>query len=159
MDRGVAAGAAAAVSPQRGWLCRLTYALLVLYYPAWNPQYALYLLPFLILIWPGLRGVFYALALTFLCLAEHPTYANLIGLGQQTTLLLVIICARTALLIAIALDLGLALFRPMSRVRWLPLGLAAISVVRSAGGCADVSRGDMQPNAGRPARFGPWRST
>ena len=106
----------------------LTYALLVLYYPAWNPQYALYLLPFLILIWPGLRGVFYALALTFLCLAEHPIYANLIGPGQQTTLLLVIICARTALLMAIALDLGLALFRPMGRVRWLPVGVAAMAV-------------------------------
>ena len=106
----------------------LTYALLVLYYPAWNPQYALYLLPFLILLWPGLRGVFYALALTSLCLAEHPTYANLIGLGQQPTLLLVIICARTALLLAIALDLGLALFRPLSRARWVPLGLAAMAV-------------------------------
>ena len=80
----------------------LTYALLLLYYPAWNPQYALYLLPFLILLWPSLRGVFYALALTFLCLAEHPIYVNLIGTGQQPTLLLVIIVARTALLVAIA---------------------------------------------------------
>ena len=72
--------------------------------------------------------MFYALVLTALCLAEHPTYANLIGFGKQTTLLLVIICARTALLIAMALDLGLALFRPLSRVRWAPLGLAALSV-------------------------------
>ena len=106
----------------------LTYALLMLYYPAWNPQYALYLLPFLILSWPSLRGVFYALALTFLCLAEHPVYANLIGPDQQPTLLLVIICARTVLLIGIALDLGLALFRPLSRARWVPVGLAATAV-------------------------------
>ena len=106
----------------------LTYALLLLYYPAWNPQYALYLLPFLILSWPSLRGVFYALALTAVCLAEHPVYANLIGLGQQPTLLLVLICARTVLLIGIALDLGLALFRPMSRARWAPLGLAGLSL-------------------------------
>ena len=107
----------------------LTYALLLLYNPAWNPQYALYLLPFLILLWPNLRGVFYALALTVVCLAEHPVYVNLIGLGQQPTLLLMIICARTALLVAIALDLGLALFRPLSRVRWVPLGLAGLSVL------------------------------
>ena len=135
----------------------LTYALLVLYYPAWNPQYALYLLPFLILLWPGLRGVFYALALTLLCLAEHPIYANLIGPGQQTTLLLVIICARTALLMAIALDLGLALFRPMGRVRWLPVGVAAMAVAASASGCADVCAGILgrtvggQPGSGRGA--------
>ena len=119
----------------------LTYALLVLYYPAWNPQYALYLLPFLVLLWPGPRGVFYALALTALCLAEHPTYANLIGLGRQPTLLLVIICARTVLLVAIALDLGLALFRPLSRVRWAPLGLAAISVAALLAAAPMFARG------------------
>ncbi len=107
----------------------LTYALLLLYYPAWNPQYALYLLPFLVLLWPSLRGVCYALALSALCLAEHPVYANLIGPNQQQTLLLVIICARTVLLIGIALDLGLALFRPTSRARWVPVGLAGLSVV------------------------------
>ena len=119
----------------------LTYALLVLYYPAWNPQYALYLLPFLVLLWPSPRGVFYALALTALCLAEHPTYANLIGLGKQQTLLLVIICARTVLLVAIALDLGLALFRPLSRVRWAPLGLAAISVAALLAAAPMFARG------------------
>ena len=107
----------------------LTYALLLLYYPAWNPQYALYLLPFLILSWPGLRGVFYALALTFLCLVEHPIYANLIKPGEQPSLLLAIIVARTILLLAIALDLGLTLLRPTSRVRWVSVGLAGLSVL------------------------------
>ena len=113
----------------------------MLYYPAWNPQYALYLLPFLVLLWPSPRGVFYALALTALCLAEHPTYANLIGLGKQQTLLLVIICARTLLLVAIALDLGLALFRPLSRVRWVPLGLAAISLAALLAAAPMFARG------------------
>jgi hypothetical protein len=107
----------------------LTYALLLLYYPAWNPQYALYLLPFLVLLWPSLRGVCYALALSAVCLAEHPVYVNLIGPNQQPSLLLVIIVARTALLIAIALDLGLMLLRPASRVRWAPVGLAGLSVL------------------------------
>ena len=107
----------------------LTYALLLLYYPAWNPQYTLYLLPFLILLWPNLRGVFYALALTFLCLAEHPIYANLIKPGEQPSLLLVIIVARTALLVAIALDMGVSLLRPASRARWVSVGLAGLSVL------------------------------
>jgi len=52
----------------------------------------------------------------------------LIGPDQQPTLLLVIICARTAFLLAIALDLGLALFRPVGRARWVPVGLAALAV-------------------------------
>ena len=82
-----------------------------------------------------------ALALTALCLAEHPTYANLIGLGKQQTLLLVIICPRTVLLVAIALDLGLALFRPLSRVRWAPLGLAAISVAALLAAAPMFARG------------------
>ena len=47
---------------------------------------------------PASAACVYALALTVLCLAEHPVYVNLIGLGQQPTLLLIIICARTVLL-------------------------------------------------------------
>ena len=49
----------------------LTYALLVLYYPAWNPQYVFfYLLPFLVLLWPGPPGASDALALMASCLAD-----------------------------------------------------------------------------------------
>ncbi len=84
-----------------------TYALLLLAYPAWNPQYALYLLPFLVLLWPNWRGVGYALALSMLVLIEHPIYHNLIGPNYPSAfsrligidykqLFLVIILARTA---------------------------------------------------------------
>ena len=158
VDRGVAAGAAAAGCPQRGRLCRFDLcASRAILSGLESPVRALFT-AFLVLLWPGPRGVFYALALTALCLAEHPVYANLIGFGKQTTLLLVIICARTALLIAIALDLGLALFQPMSRVRWASLGLAALSVVTLLA-AAPMFAGATQPNTGRRARFGSSRST
>jgi hypothetical protein len=106
----------------------LTYALLLLYYPAWNPQYALYLLPLLILCFPSLRGVLYALALTAFCFAEHPIYANLTGAGHYPPLLLLLIIGRTLLLVAVSLDLGLALLRPTSRARWASVALAGVSV-------------------------------
>ena len=93
-----------------------TYCLLLLAYPAWNPQYGLYLLPFLMLIWPDARGLFYALGLSGLILLEHPIYFNLIGpdyapeyarlIGiNYRQLLVAIISARTAVLLAIGLDL------------------------------------------------------
>jgi hypothetical protein len=103
----------------------LTYALLLLCYPAWNPQYALYLLPFIVLVWPGARGVFYALGLSGLCLLEHPVYVNLIGFGRPQPLLMIVV-ARAALLLAIALDLALDLLRPARQARRAALSLAGV---------------------------------
>lgn len=117
----------------------LTYAVLLLAYPAWNPQYALYLLPFLVLIWPSARGLIYALALSALTLAEHPIYFNLIGPNdyspaiQQmievdyTHLLWLIVLLRTGALAMVAVDLGWMLLRPASR-RWAPALVAAVMV-------------------------------
>jgi len=117
-----------------------TYALLLLAYPAWNPQYALYLLPFLILLWPNWRGTGYALALSMLVLIEHPIYHNLLGPDYPPAFLrlidvdykqlfFVIILARTAVLLAIALDLTMALVRLPRRVRWAPVGLACAALL------------------------------
>jgi hypothetical protein len=118
----------------------LTYTILLLAYPSWNPQYALYLLPFLALIWPGWRGVGYALALTFLVLLEHPIYHNLIGPDyalihrrlievDYRQLFLALIIARTLLLVALALDLTRLLFPRLHRWHWLPAGLAAAATL------------------------------
>ncbi len=117
-----------------------TYALLLLAYPAWNPQYALYLLPFLILLWPNWRGTGYALALSMLVLIEHPIYHNLLGPDYPPAfsrlidvdykyLFFVIILARTAVLFAIALDLTMSLVRLPRRVRWAPVGLACAALL------------------------------
>lgn len=128
--------------PQEAWrvvsFAALTYAILLLAYPAWNPQYALYLLPFLVLLWPGARGLTYALLLSGFVLLEHPIYFNLIGpnyppttqqiLGlDHTRLLWVIVGLRTLVLIAIAADLGWMLMRPTAR-RLTPV-LAALATI------------------------------
>lgn len=113
----------------------LTYAILLLAYPAWNPQYVLYLLPFLILLWPGMRGVLYTLLLSGLTLLEHPIYHNLLGPGYPPAyanwveadykqIFLLIIVLRTLLLAVIAINLALHLYRPQTRARWLPVATA-----------------------------------
>ncbi len=128
--------------PQDDWrviaFAALTYTILLLAYPAWNPQYALYLLPFLVLIWPNARGLTYALVLSGFVLLEHPVYFNLVGpnyppatqqiLGvDYTRLLWVIVTLRTVVLVAIAADLGWMLFRPAAR-RLAPV-IAALATV------------------------------
>jgi hypothetical protein len=118
----------------------LTYTILLLAYPSWNPQYALYLLPFFVLLWPDGRGVAYALALSFLVLIEHPVYHNLIGpdyspvdrqliTANYRQLFLLIIVARTLFLAALAVELLLVLFAKRPQLRWLPPALAMFSVL------------------------------
>ncbi len=118
----------------------VTYAILLLSYTAWNPQYALYLLPFLALLWPNGRGVLYALALMFLTLLEHPIYHNLIGPDYAPVhrqlididyrqLFLAIIIARTVLLIAITVDLVGELIPRVTRLRWLPLATGILATL------------------------------
>jgi hypothetical protein len=118
----------------------LTYTLLLLAYPSWNPQYALYLLPFLVVLWPGGRGLCYALALSLLVLIEHPIYHNLIGpdyspLHRQwiaidyRQLFLAIILLRTLILLAIAVDFALTTLQWRPRLAWLPVGLAGAAVL------------------------------
>jgi hypothetical protein len=116
-----------------------TYTLQLLSYPAWNPQYALYLLPFVAVLWPNGRGVFYALGLSGLVLLEHPIYFNLIGpdyppeyvarIGiEYRRLLVLLVVARTALLAALALDLCAVLLRLAPWLRRASLALAAAAV-------------------------------
>jgi hypothetical protein len=118
----------------------LTYAILLLAYSAWNPQYALYLLPFLALLWPNARGLTYALALTFLVLLEHPVYHNLIGPDyapgarqliaiDYRQLFLAIIIARTALLVLLAVDLARTALGWRPRLHWLLAALAGMVAV------------------------------
>jgi hypothetical protein len=128
--------------PQEDWrivaFAAFTYAVLLLAYPAWNPQYALYLLPFLLLLRPSVRGLSYALLLSAFVLAEHPVYFNLIGpdyppttqqlLGvDYTRLLWIIVSGRTVVLAAIAVDLGWMLLYPTAR-RLAPV-LAALATL------------------------------
>lgn len=118
----------------------LTYTILLVAYPAWNPQYVLYLLPFLILLWPGVRGLLYALLLSTLILLEHPIYHNLLGPGYPPAyanlveadykqIFLLIIIIRTLLLLVIGINLALHLYWPQVRARWLPVATAGCTVL------------------------------
>lgn len=118
----------------------LTYLILLLSYSAWNPQYALYLLPFMALLWPNGRGVGYALALMFLTLLEHPVYHNLIGPDyapiyrrlidvDYRQLFLAIIVARTIVLVALGIDLMGELFPGWQRLRRLAVAVTATAIL------------------------------
>ncbi len=106
----------------------LMVALMLLAYPAWNPQYALYLLPLLPLIWPYGRGALYALLLSAAVVLEFPLYHILVGPEYPPEveriipmnfreLYLALILIRTWLLAAIALDLGAGLLHAPGWVR------------------------------------------
>lgn len=114
------------------------YAFLLLAYPSWNPQYALYILPFIVLLLPGGRGLLYAVVLSATCLAEHPVLVNLIGPGGP--LLLWIVVARTAVLLAIAAELTLLCLRPQSRWRGAAASLAALALIALLAGVPAFAR-------------------
>jgi hypothetical protein len=108
----------------------LTLNLATLYLKGYSPQFLVWLLPFVILLLPGLRGVVYALLLSAANLVESPLYFTL--LPDQTWLLTGAVLARTGLLVLLAVEYGrMALSQPISPVwsRRLCLGAAALLMV------------------------------
>ncbi len=105
----------------------LTINLLTLYLKGYSPQFIVWLLPFALLLLPGLRGLVYALLLSAANLVESPIYFTL--LPDQTWLLTGAVLARTGLLILLAVEYGrMALGRPLSvgLSRRLCLGAATL---------------------------------
>jgi hypothetical protein len=114
----------------------LTVNLVTLYLKGYSPQFIVWLLPFVILLLPGLRGIVYALLLSAINLVESPLYFTV--LPDQPWLLTGAVLARTGLLVLLSVEYGrMALSEPIS-LRWsrrlcvgaalllLILGLAAI---------------------------------
>ncbi|MCD6291558.1 MAG: DUF2029 domain-containing protein [Anaerolineae bacterium] len=100
-------------------LAGFTVSLLFLYFKAWNPQYLVYILPFIALLLPNLRGVTYAVLLTGLNAIEHPILAGV--LTETPWLLGAVIIARTIVLGLIAAETGLMATRPQPALpRWWP---------------------------------------
>lgn len=94
----------------------LTMNLVTLYLKGYSPQFLVWLLPFAILLLPGLRGIIYALLLSVVNLVESPLYFTL--LPDQPWLLTGAVLARTGLLILLAVEYGrIALSHPIS-ARW-----------------------------------------
>ena len=91
----------------------LTMNLLTLYLKGYSPQFLVWLLPFVILLLPGLRGIVYAVLLSAVNIAESPIYFTL--LPDQSWLLTGAVLARTGLLVLLAVEYGrMALSEPIS---------------------------------------------
>ncbi|NIV28234.1 MAG: hypothetical protein GWN58_01610, partial [Anaerolineae bacterium] len=88
------------------------------------------LLPFIILLLPGFRGIAYALLLSVVNIVESPIYFTV--LPDQAWLLTGVVLARTGLLILLAVEYGrMALSQPIP-ARWsrrLCLGAAAVVTI------------------------------
>jgi hypothetical protein len=110
----------------------LTMSLVFLYLKGYSPQYLAWLVPFMILLLPGLRGIAYALLLSVVNIVESPIYFTV--LPDQAWLFTGIVLARTGLLILLAVEYGrMALSKPIP-VRWSRrLCLGAVAVVAIMG--------------------------
>jgi hypothetical protein len=108
----------------------LTMNLVTLYLKGYSPQFLVWLLPFAILLLPGLRGIIYALLLSVVNLVESPLYFTI--LPDQPWLLVGAVLARTGLLVLLSFEYGrIALSQPIS-ARWsrrLCLGAAALLAI------------------------------
>lgn len=78
----------------------LSFTLLFLLSKGWSPQYLLYLLPFVAILWPDWRGAVLALSLTLVNYLE--SHGFFILLPTETWLLTVTTSARAVLLVALA---------------------------------------------------------
>lgn len=108
----------------------LTMNLVTLYLKGYSPQFLVWLLPFVLLLLPGGRGLAYALLLSAVNLVESPIYFTL--LPDQTWLLAGAVLARTGLLLLLAVEYGrMALAEPISArlSRRLCLGAALLLTV------------------------------
>jgi len=100
----------------------LTMNLLTLYLKGYSPQFLVWLLPFPLLLLPGLRGIAYALLLSAVNLVEP----------DQSWLLSGAVLARSGLLVLLAVEYGrMALSQPISPAwsRRLCLGAAALLAI------------------------------
>ncbi len=110
----------------------LTMNLVILYLKGYSPQYLVWLLPFVILLLPGLRGITYALLLSIINIVEDPLYFSM--LHNQPWVLTCAVLARTGLLILLALEYGrIALSQPISARKSRSLCLGAVIVLAIVG--------------------------
>lgn len=94
----------------------LSINLLTLYLKGYSPQFLVWLLPFVILLLPDLRGVVYALLLSIVNVVESPVYFAM--LPHQSWILTGTVLARTGLLVLLSIEYGrMALSEPIS-ARW-----------------------------------------
>ncbi len=94
----------------------LTLNLLALYFKGYSPQFLVMLLPFLILLIPGWRGIAYALLLSFINLVEYPLY--FLVLPDERWLLAGTVLLRTLILIVVTIEYAAQVYGWRVRDRW-----------------------------------------
>jgi hypothetical protein len=106
-------------SPQQFiWFSTLTLMLFHLWSKGWSPQWALLIIPFMLLSFPNRRGLWLVLILTGLLFVEWPLADAL----QSRGLLVIAIAGRTALFIAISILTARKLWsRPVRDQRLAPI--------------------------------------
>ena len=116
-------------------LAALTLNLFTLYSKGYSPQFLVYILPFVVILLPNLRGVVYCLLLSLVNFIEYPVYFVLL-FGERWVLVLVVVL-RALLLLALCLEYGF-LFFPRLATRtgrlWRQVSALAM-VVLLLGGC------------------------
>jgi hypothetical protein len=108
----------------------LTQNLLTLYFKGYSPQFLIMLLPFIILLIPGWRGIAYAVLLSAINLAEYPIY--FLVLPDQPWLLTGTVLLRTLILIVVSVEYAAQVYTwRITERRWNRLAswLTALVVV------------------------------
>jgi hypothetical protein len=114
----------------------LTQNLLTLYFKGYSPQFLIMLLPFLILLLPGWRGVAYALLLSAINLVEYPLY--FLVLPEAHWLLAGIVLLRTLILGVVGVEYAAQVYgwrisgRSWGRVAAGVVGLVALLAIVGA---------------------------
>jgi hypothetical protein len=94
----------------------LTLNLLTLYFKGYSPQFLVTLLPFLILLLPGWRGIAYALLLSFINLVEYPIY--FLVLPDERWLLTGTVLLRTLILVVVTIEYAAQVYGWRIDGRW-----------------------------------------
>lgn len=94
----------------------LTQNLLVLYAKGYSPQFLITLLPFVILLIPGWRGVAYALLLSVINVIEFPVY--FLVLPDQHWLLAGTVSLRTVILVLVSIEYAVQIYDLRIPERW-----------------------------------------
>jgi hypothetical protein len=113
-------------------LTGLTTTLFLLYSKGYSPQFLVYLLPFIILLFPDIRGVTYSLILTLLNVLEQPVYFVLVP--DAKWLLEGVILARWLVLGVLLVEFGWVIWGANLRLltvfrRYAPAALAALAAL------------------------------
>jgi hypothetical protein len=106
----------------------LTQNLLALYFKGYSPQFLVMLLPFLILLIPGWRGIAYALLLTIINLVEYPLY--FLVLPEEHWLLAGTVLLRTLILIVVSVEYAAQVYDwQVTDRRWRQLAAGIVVLV------------------------------